>query len=78
MVTYEEAKKIALDIMEQVGFPINSAKELPEAYVFDDAEHEYLGYLPMVIRKSDGKAVNYWQYRMQNNIKEEDVKEIPF
>lgn len=78
MVSYEEAKKNALDIMNKVGFPINWAGELPDAYVFDDADNMYDGYLPMVIRKSDGKAVNYWQYMQQNNIKGNDIKEIPF
>ena len=78
MVTYEEAKKIAQDIMKRVGFPINYAGELPGAYVFDDANNMYDGYLPMIIRKSDGKAVNYWQYMQQKNIKGDDIKEIPF
>ncbi len=78
MITYEEAKKIAIDVTKQAGLTINKVGELPHAYIFDDADHVYEGMLPMVVRKSDGKALNCWHYMMQTNSKWDDVKEIPF
>ena len=78
MITYEEAKNIALERTKQAGVPINYAGELPHAYIFDDSENMYDGLLPMVVRKSDGKAFNYWQYMRQTNSNGNDIKDIPF
>lgn len=79
MITYEDAKERALEIAEQVGVSINCAKELPDAYVFDDTENEYAGWAPMVIRKSDGMKFPYWHYIQDNNVDvKKDMKEIPF
>lgn len=78
MLTYEEAKKVALERAEEAGVRINHARELPHAYIFDDSEREYLGLLPVVIRKSDGKAFNYWNYMVQTDSKGDDIKDIPF
>ena len=35
MLNYEECKKIAVDITEKNGIPIDKAGELLDAYVFD-------------------------------------------
>ena len=78
MVKYEDAKKKAVEIIEEVGLKVNWAGELPDAYVFNDTMHEYDGLLPMIIRKSDGKAVNYWQYLNQADVSSDDIKEIKF
>lgn len=78
MITYEKAKEIALERAEEAGVRINRARELPHAYIFDDSEKEYLGLLPFVIRKSDGKAFNYWHYMQQTDSKGDDIKEITF
>ena len=78
MVTYEEAKQIALERAEAAGVSINWAGELPHAYVFNDAEQEYVGLLPFVVRKSDGKAFNYWHYMTQTNSNADAIKDIPF
>lgn len=78
MVSYEEAKKIALERTEEAGVPINWAGELPHAYIFDDADNMYDGLLPMVVRKADGKCFNYWHYMQQTNSKGDDIKDIPF
>lgn len=78
MIRYEEAKKKAVEIIQEVGLEINRAGELPDAYVFNDTMHEYDGLLPMVIRKSDGRAVSYWQYLNQTHVSGDDIKEMKF
>lgn len=78
MISYEKAKEIALERTKEAGVPINWAGELPHAYIFDDSENMYDGLLPVVIRKADGKAFNYWHYMKQTNSKGNDIKEIPF
>lgn len=79
MITYEEAKKIALEHIEVFGAPINTAGELPEAYVFDDSEHEYVGWIPFAVLKEDGSIMNLWHYIYETkNITYDDIKVIPF
>lgn len=78
MIKYEEAKKIALDAAARAGVPINSAGELPHAYIFDDSENMYDGVLPMVVKKENGKVMNYWQYMRMTNSNGNDIKEIEF
>ena len=78
MITYEQAKEIALERAEAAGVPVNSVRELPHAYIFDDSEHEYDGMMPFVVRKSDGRTFNYWQYMQQTNSNGDDAQERPF
>lgn len=78
MISYEEARDIAIAQAKAVGLEVNRVRELPRAYIFDDAHHQYDGLLPMVVQKTDGRVLNYWQYIMRNNIKGKDIKEIPF
>lgn len=78
MISYEEAKKIALDKTKQAGLEINTAGEFEGAYMFDDSEHQYDGMLPIVIKKENGKAVNYWAYLNQAKEYADNMKEIPF
>lgn len=78
MLSYESAKKKAIEVTQEAGVVVNWAGELPDAYVFNDSEHQYDGLLPIVIRKSDGKAFNYWHYLVQANEYSEHVKELKF
>ena len=76
-VTYEEAKKIAREKVP-ANLPINWAGELPGAYIFKDKDHDYDGGLPIVIRKSDGRAINYMQYLIQADEYADNIKEIEY
>lgn len=78
MVNYEEAKEKALSIVLELGYSIDTASELPGAYVFDDSENTYDGYIPLVISKDDGRAFNYWRYMLENKLKPSMLKPIPF
>lgn len=78
MKTYEEAKKIAQEKVAKLGLSINSAGELPDAYIFDNEDIEVDGGLPIVIRKEDGEAFNYWNYMVQNDLYADDIKDIEF
>lgn len=78
MITYEEAKEIAVEIAGQIGATLDVAKEWPQAYVFDDSKHQYAGWIPMVIQKSDGGKYGYWHYMNEHNLKSDDLKDIPF
>ena len=62
MVNYEEAKNIALELLGEMAVHINEAFETEDAYIFNDSEHEYAGWIPVVIRKSDGRRINYGEY----------------
>lgn len=59
MVNYEEAKKIALELLGEMAIHINEAFETEDAYIFNDSKHIYAGWIPIVIRKSDGHRVHY-------------------
>lgn len=78
MVTYSEAKKIALARAENAGVSINWVGELPHAYIFDDSTMQYDGLLPFVVRKKDGKVFNSWHYMNKTKSNWNDVKEIEF
>lgn len=58
MVNYEEAKKIALESLGEMAIHINEAFETEDAYIFNDSKHIYDGWIPIVIRKSDGHRVH--------------------
>ena len=64
MVNYEEAKNIALELLGEMAVHINEAFETEDAYIFNDSEHEYAGWIPVVIRKSDGRRINYGEYML--------------
>lgn len=51
MVNYEEAKKIALEILGDMAVHIDEAFETEDAYIFNDSKHEYVGWIPIVIGK---------------------------
>ena len=78
MITYDEAKKIALEVADNAGVEINWCGELPHAYIFDDSKQVYEGVLPFVVRKSDGKVFNSWHYMNQTKSNWNNVKEIKF
>lgn len=78
MVTYEKAKEIALEALGEFGTNINEVFETDGAYIFNDRDNIYAGRIPIVIRKSDGKALNYWRYMNQCGITLDDAKEIDF
>ena len=58
MVNYEEAKKIALEILGDMAVHIDEAFETEDAYIFNDSKHEYVGWIPIVIGKSDGHRIH--------------------
>lgn len=58
MVSYEEAKKIALEILGDMAVHIDEAFETEDAYIFNDSKHEYAGWIPIVIGKSDGHRIH--------------------
>ena len=64
MVSYEEAKKIALEILGDMAVHIDEAFETEDAYIFNDSKHEYVGWIPIVIGKSDGHRINYGEYML--------------
>ena len=64
MVNYEEAKKIALEFLGEMAVHINEAFETEDAYIFNDSEHEYAGWIPVVIGKSDGRRIHYGEYML--------------
>ncbi len=74
----EKAKEIALEALGEFGANINEAFETDGAYIFNDRDNIYAGRIPIVIRKSDGKALNYWRYMNQCGITLDDAKEIDF
>ena len=78
MMTYEQAKEIALAKAKNAGVNINWVGELSHAYIFNDATMGYEGLLPFVIRKSDGAAFNAWHYMNKTKSNWNDVKEIEF
>ncbi|WP_295134410.1 hypothetical protein [uncultured Catenibacterium sp.] len=64
MVNYEEAKKIALEILGDMAVHIDEAFETEDAYIFNDSKHEYVGWIPIVIGKSDGHRIHYGEYML--------------
>lgn len=74
----EKANEIALEALGEFGANINEAFETDGAYIFNDRDNIYAGRIPIVIRKSDGKALNYWRYMNQCGITLDDAKEIDF
>lgn len=64
MVSYEEAKKIALELLGDMAVYIDEAFETEDAYIFNDSKHEYVGWIPIVIAKSDGHRIHYGEYML--------------
>ena len=64
MVSYEEAKKKALELLGDMAVHIDEAFETEDAYIFNDSKHEYVGWIPIVIGKSDGHRINYGEYML--------------
>lgn len=64
MVNYEEAKKITLEILGDMAVHIDEAFETEDAYIFNDSKHEYVGWIPIVIGKSDGHRIHYGEYML--------------
>ena len=64
MVSYEEAKKKALELLGDMAVHIDEAFETEDAYIFNDSKHEYVGWIPIVIGKSDGHRIHYSEYML--------------
>ena len=64
MVHYEEAKTIALELLGDMAVHIDEAFETEDAYIFNDSKHEYVGWIPIVIGKSDGHRIHYGEYML--------------
>lgn len=80
MLNYEECKKIAVDITEKNGIPIDKAGELLDAYVFDSTNKSFVANLPIAVDRNNGKVTSLWLY-LQNkdpNITFDDVVEREF
>lgn len=67
MVSYEEAKKKALELLGDMAVHIDEAFETEDAYIFNDSKHEYVGWIPIVIGKSDGHRIHYGEYMLGDN-----------
>lgn len=64
MLSCEEAKKIALGVLGDMAVHIDEAFETEDAYIFNDSKHEYVGWIPIVIGKSDGHRIHYGEYML--------------
>ena len=64
MLSCEEAKKIALELLGDMAVHIDEAFETEDAYIFNDSKHEYVGWIPIVIGKSDGHRIHYGEYML--------------
>ena len=64
MVHYEEAKTIALELLGDMAVHIDVAFETEDAFIFNDSKHEYAGWIPIVIGKSDGHRIHYSEYML--------------
>ena len=73
MISYEDAKKIALELNSDV----NSCYEYDNAYNFFDKNEVGTGDTSVVILKEDGKALNFVNYILDYAISNEK-KEIEF
>ena len=73
MISYEDAKKIALELNSDV----NSCYEYDNAYNFFDKNEVGAGDKSVVILKEDGKALNFVNYILDYATSNE-MKEIEF
>lgn len=64
MLSCEEAKKIALELLGDMAVHTDEAFETEDAYIFNDSKHEYVGWIPIVIGKSDGHRIHYGEYML--------------
>ena len=64
MLSCEEAKKIALELLGDMAVHIDEAFETEDAYIFNDSKHDYVGWIPIVIGKSDGHRIHYGEYML--------------
>lgn len=80
MVSYQEAKEIALSYVEGTPKEINAAYETKDAYVFDNTEVMYTNQVPFVVTKKKGDIFNQFMYFADHNIAWDDkhMKELDF
>lgn len=78
MVNYEEAKKIALESLDEMAVHIDEAFETEDAYIFNDSKHIYAGCIPVVIGKSDGRRIHYGEYMLGDDQTWTYMKKIKF
>lgn len=73
MITYKEAKEIALNLNKKV----NACFEYKAAYRFLDKDFDGEGDAGVIVLKDDGRAIN-WMAFIMNYHPEKDPKEIEF
>lgn len=78
MKSYEECKEIAKKYVEDTVCTINSAYELPDAYVFDNSSEIYAGIVPFAVIKETGKVKDVWGYLEESNLTMDDMEEIEY
>lgn len=80
MVSYQEAKEIALSYVEDTPKEINAAYETKDAYVFDNTKVMYTNQVPFVITKKKGDIFNQFMYFKDHKIAWDDkyMKELDF
>lgn len=60
----KKQRKKALELLGDMAVHIDEAFETEDAYIFNDSKHEYVGWIPIVIGKSDGHRINYGEYML--------------
>lgn len=73
MISYEDAKKIALELNSDV----NACYEFDNAYRFLDKNDDSTGDKSVIILKEDGRALNYVNY-IQDYATSNKMKGIEF
>lgn len=78
MKSYEECRDIATERAEAFGASINKAYQLGNDYVFENADEEFIGVLPMVVSTETGDTSGLWQYLLDKDLTMDDMTEIDF
>ena len=60
----KKQRKKALELLGDMAVHIDEAFETEDAYIFNDSKHDYAGWIPIVIGKSDGHRIHYGEYML--------------
>lgn len=78
MKNYEECRDIAEKRAKAFGATTNKAYKLGNDYVFENADEEFIGVLPMVVSTETGDTSGLWQYLNANDMTMDDMQEIDY
>ena len=62
MLSYEECKAIAEEMVKGHNATLDKAYKLDDDYVFDNSEVTFEGLYPIVVCAEDGKCWGLWRY----------------